>query len=375
MSALRLLALSYLASASVFVMAATLAAHPDLPRELAAGSGALVEALAEQLRAPADEPVARIAIAPPEQMVARVMPHHQVEANDRLAEPEFSSSAIVTVLPDLSPESAFVPPEPKLVRPAEIKPPEFKIARAPAFRIPEPPPLAGEGASRSDNRMALPGPVKSRGGAAALRLQAKLTPEMVQNFGLILYVSKAKNGPLGQHMVVMENHGGALTPLYDWAVSTGREHDEISPRGRSSFTSTPAGFYEFDPDRMYRRYHSYSWMQDMPHAMFFNWERQGVKTGLAIHSAVGDDIAKLGTRASAGCVHVAPENAALLFELIKRDYRGPAPRFAYSGANQTMSNRGNFLHDSAGRLKMADGYRVLVVIDDYSGEELVAGLD
>jgi hypothetical protein len=217
--------------------------------------------------------------------------------------------------------------------------------------------------------------VKSRGGAAALRLQAKLTPEMVQNFGLILYVSKAKNGPLGQHMVVMENHGGALTQLYDWAVSTGREQDEASPRGRSSFTSTPAGFYEFDPDRMYRRYRSFSWMQDMPHAMFFNWERQGVKTGLAVHAAVGDDIAKLGTRASAGCVHVAPENAALLFDLIKKDYRGPAPRFAYSGANQTMSNRGSFLHDSAGRLRMADGYRVLVVIDDYSGEELVAGLD
>jgi hypothetical protein len=344
-------------------MAATLAAHPDLPRELAAGTGALVEAVAEHLRSPpADEPVARIAIAPPEQMaVARVMPHHQVEADDRLVEPEFSSSAIITIQPDLSPESAFVPPEPKLVQPGEIKP-DIKIARAPAFRIPEPP--------------LLPQPlVKSRSDAAALRLKAKLTPEMVQNFGLILYVSKAKNGPLAQHMIVMENRGGALTPLYDWAVSTGREQDEVSPRGRSSFTSTPAGFYEFDPDRMYRRYRSYSWMQDMPHAMFFNWERQGVQTGLAIHAAVGEDVAKLGSRASAGCVHVAPENAALLFDLIKKDYRGPVPRFAYNGANQTMSNRGSFSRDRAGRLKMADGYRALVVIDDYSGEELVAGLD
>jgi hypothetical protein len=51
------------------------------------------------------------------------------------------------------------------------------------------------------------------------------------------------------------------------------------------------------------------------------------------------------------------------------------PRFAYNSANQTMSNRGNFLHDRSGRLRMADGYRVLVMIDDYPGDELVAGLD
>ena len=32
----------------------------------------------------------------------------------------------------------------------------------------------------------------------------------------------------------------------------------------------------------------------MPNAMFFNWEREGVQTGLAIHAATGDDIAQAG---------------------------------------------------------------------------------
>jgi hypothetical protein len=40
-----------------------------------------------------------------------------------------------------------------------------------------------------------------------------------------------------------------------------------------------------------------------------------------------------------------------------------------------MSNSGNFMHDRKGRLKMTEGYRVLVVIDDYSGDDRLAGLD
>ena len=162
--------------------------------------------------------------------------------------------------------------------------------------------------------------------------------------------------------------------MYDWAASTGRERSETSPRGVRTFTATPAGYYQLDPQRMYRAYHSASWDQDMPHSLFFNWEREGLQTGLAIHSATGDDIARLGQRASAGCVHLSPQNAAMLYQLIRADYRGPAPRFAYNTDTQTMSNRGTFMHDAAGRLKMADGYRVLVDIEDYGGENIVASL-
>ncbi|HEU0097087.1 MAG TPA: L,D-transpeptidase, partial [Rhizomicrobium sp.] len=274
----------------------------------------------------------------------------------------------LTILPDLSPESAPVPPDVHFASP-QVAAPDIQIARGddvrklapdtPAFRIPEPPPLSLA-------------PANDRGTIAARRLMASLTPEITQNFDLFLYVSKAERGPLAQRLYVFRKDAGTLKLLYDWAASTGREQDEISPRGRHSFTATPKGFYELDPDRMYRRYHSYSWDQDMPHAMFFNWERQGVATGLAIHSASGDDIAKLGQRASASCVHLSPGNAETLFNLIKSEYRGQVPRFAYNADTQTMSNTGAFAHRRDGSLKMADGYRVLVNIEDYSGNAVTA---
>ena len=113
----------------------------------------------------------------------------------------------------------------------------------------------------------------------------------------------------------------------------------------------------------------------MPNAMFFNWEREGLQTGLAIHAATGDDVEKLGSRASAGCVHLSPENAATLYQLIRSDYRGQVPRFAYNAATQTMTNRGAFLHGRDGALKMADGYKVLINIEDFSGNNVVASLN
>jgi L,D-transpeptidase catalytic domain len=150
---------------------------------------------------------------------------------------------------------------------------------------------------------------------------------------------------------------------------------EISPHGRRSFTETPRGYYELDPRRMYAKYTSQSWDQSMPYAMFFNWQDHGVQTGLAIHAATGPDIAKLGSRASAGCVHLSPEHARTLYNLIRAEYRGPAPRFAYDAATDSTSNKGELMHDRAGKLKMADGYRVLIFIEDFDGQNVVAALD
>jgi hypothetical protein len=374
MSALRILALSYLASASVFVVAATLVTHPAMMRQAASVARLFRD------RAPPDyvSPVVRLTMAP---QADAPVPHHLVKpadariTDDRLTDPDFSASASVTILPDLSPEAAPVPAEPKMIRPPVAQMPQFDIARAePAFKIPEPPPLSGSD-SRGEPFQNLPPVAHNRAEAAALRLKSTLTPEMLQNFDLFLYVSKADHGPLAQRMVVFrKSRQGNLGLLYDWAASTGREQSEVSPRGKSTFTATPTGFYELDPERMYRRYHSYSWDQDMPHAMFFNWERQGLQTGLAIHSATGDDIARLGSRASAGCVHLSPENAATLYDLIRGDYRGDVPRFAYNYDTDTMSNRGDFMHRRDGSLKMKDGYRVLVEIEDVGGEKLIASL-
>jgi hypothetical protein len=126
---------------------------------------------------------------------------------------------------------------------------------------------------------------------------------------------------------------------------------------------------------MYRSYHSYNWDQPMPHAMFFDWERKGRQTGLAIHATSAQSLEKLGQRASAGCVQLSSENAETLFNLIRTDYRGQVPRFAYNSENRTRSNDGAFMRDRNGRLRMADGYRVLVFIEDYGGKNVVAALE
>ena len=96
-------------------------------------------------------------------------------------------------------------------------------AASPAFRIPDPP--------------AADAPIQSRGQLVAARLEAGLTPEMMKNFDLFLYVSKADTGPLSQRMYVFEKQrSGELKLLYDWAASTGRERREISPRGAHTVT-------------------------------------------------------------------------------------------------------------------------------------------
>ena len=373
MSTLRLLALSYLASASVFAMAATLVAHPRLAHDLAQSTRALVQMADDDLVQPflirqQPDAVARIALAPapvqrphpvPAAKPVEVAPPtpRMVEAPDvRPDTGDIASSDGVTILPDL--------PEP----PAPAPTPEKKFASndqhaaAPSFRIPDPPPMDA--------------PPQSRGQVVAARLESGLTSEMLKNFDLFLYVSKADAGPLSQRMYVFEKlRSGELKLRYDWAASTGREQHETSPRGEHTLTTTPAGYYELDPERMYRNYHSYAWDQDMPDAMFFNWEREGLQTGLAIHAATGRDVEKLGERASAGCVHLAPEHAAILFNLIRKNYRGPVPRFAYDFGSQTMSNQGQLMHDRAGNLKMADGYRVLIRIENYGGgNDVVAAL-
>ena len=391
MSALRLLALSYLAAASVFTMTGVLQARPELWRGLAAGAQGLSDRVAREMLKPAleslcrhdvalldslDRPaVVRLAIAPmapgEERLLvgkspATVDPRALETVDARLAEAEILVFPLIEILPDLPAEEL---PAPKLVTPRapRASAPDIRIAKntarqaKPAWRIPEPP---------------LPeAPVGNRAMAANLRLKARLTQDMLSNFDLFLYVSKAEHGPLAQRMYVFrKSPGDTLNLAYDWAASTGREKGEFSPRGRPSFTATPQGYYQLDPARMYRRYRSYSWDKPMPNAMFFNWERQGLNTGLAIHAAHGQNIAKVGQRNSAGCIHLAPENAETLQDMIRANYRGPVPRFAYNAATRTMSNRGAFMHDREGRLKMTDGYRVLVYIENYGGRDMVAAV-
>ena len=402
MSSLRLLALSYLAAASVFTLTGVVQSYPEVWRDLDARVRGMPDRFARQVWNPAldrlrnhdvalldsldhqYDPVVRLTIRPlvpgEERLLtskpsAPVEPRALAPAEAFHADNEFGPSATIEILPDL-PDDLPEPSEPRMISPRTPRAvaPDIRIARSaerpaasPGWRIPDPPlpdpPLPDA-------------PAGPRAIAASVRLKAALSPDLLNNFDLFLYVSKASSGPLAQRMYVFKKRpGGALNLAYDWAASTGREKHETNARGRASFTATPAGYYQLDPKRMYRRYRSYSWDQPMPNAMFFNWERQGLQTGLAIHAAEGENISKLGQqRNSAGCIHLSPENAEILQTLIRANYRGQTPRFAYNRTTRTMSNKGALMYDREGNLRTADGYRVLIFIEDYGGKDMVAAL-
>lgn len=87
-------------------------------------------------------------------------------------------------------------------------------------------------------------------------------------------------------------------PRYDWAVSTARWGYR-----------TPNGSYR--PERLERQWYSrkYDW-SPMPHSIFFHG-------GYAIHGSY--EVSRLGRPASHGCIRLHPQNAAVLFDLVRRN--------------------------------------------------------
>jgi hypothetical protein len=116
---------------------------------------------------------------------------------------------------------------------------------------------------------------------------ATATPAMA---GLLITIDKAQ-----QRMIVAKDD----MPLYDWPVSTGQ-------RGYD----TPAG--EYKPFRMEATHFSREWDDaPMPHSIFFT------QIGHAIHGSF--DIKHLGRPASHGCVRLHPDNAAILYKLVRAE--------------------------------------------------------
>ena len=71
---------------------------------------------------------------------------------------------------------------------------------------------------------------------------------------------------------------------------------------------TPTGLYH--PQRMYTMVHSLKYDNaPMPHSIFF-------RGGYAIHGS--NSVRMLGHPASHGCIRLAPGNASVLFDLVKR---------------------------------------------------------
>lgn len=221
-------------------------------------------------------------------------------------------------------------------------------------------------------------PVWNEGARVAERLQASLSSDLYANFDLFLYVSKSDRGPWAQRMYVLakETRDGKseLALLHKWQASTGRETEETAPNGVKMATDTPAGVYQLDPKRFFRKYRSAQWGQQMPNSMFFNWMKNGYATGLAIHGvSAEEEIALLGQRASAGCVHLSPEDSLALFNMIRANYKGTVPRFAMDHRTMTVSNDGRLARKNGG-LDMIEGYKVLVFIENFGGEDRVSTL-
>ena len=97
-----------------------------------------------------------------------------------------------------------------------------------------------------------------------------------------------------QHMTVFVDG----VERFSWPVSTGK-----------AGYSTPSGTYT--PTSMNEIWYSKQWDNaPMPHAIFY------MKDGHAIHGSY--EVKHLGHPASHGCVRIAPQNATLLYDLVKK---------------------------------------------------------
>ena len=359
-SGLRAISLFYLLSASAFGIALALQQHQPWAEGLRT---------AAQTAAPYVRTAAKTAheegIKPAVAWIVRMNHDVYVQVSGWIAPPK-----TVTVSAPAAPKKTVVAKAPRPVI-APVKP-QVATAPPPKMELAQPETEAAPVLEPAPDA-APPGPVEVA--RVLSHLKVSLTKELYDNFELYLYVSKANHGPWQQRMFVFAKQAsGDLNLLYTWPVSTGLEVLTQGPSGQLYHTNTPQGYFQIDPERVYRRYHSSEWDHDMPHAMFFSWEHDGVQTGVAIHGAVDRGITALGTRSSAGCVRIHPQNATLLFKLIKKNYRGSTPLFAYDRRTATMSSNGLLMHDKAGNLQYAEGYKVLVLIENNGGDDIVAAL-
>jgi hypothetical protein len=202
------------------------------------------------------------------------------------------------------------------------------------------------------------------------RLKTGLPSQLYASFDLFIYVNKADQGPWAQHLYAFSKPSSAspnpeMILMLDSPVSTGRETIERAKNGLRVSTETPVGFYELDPDRFETGHRSHQWLEDMPNAMFFNWDNNGARSGLAIHGvADAASISALGHRASAGCIQLSLDASRMLMDLVRDDFEGDVPQFAHDKKKHTTSTTGEFALDARGQIVMAHGYRALVIIED-----------
>jgi len=148
------------------------------------------------------------------------------------------------------------------------------------------------------------------------------------------FVVLATSGPAAASIVVHVDRASERmevivdgAPRYNWRVSTAR-------RGYI----TPPGIYH--PQRLALRWYSSKYDNaPMPHSIFFTG-------GYAIHGTYA--VGALGHVASHGCVRLAPENAATLFDMVKHEgativITGQAPGGEVAAAERERHRAGHRL--------------------------------
>lgn len=209
---------------------------------------------------------------------------------------------------------------------------------------------------------------------AQRRLFATVPDDIEPYFDLFMYVSKSNRGPLAQRMYVFQRDAdGKIVPYAEWPVSTGREKVEVHHERRVR-TTTPEGIFALNPKRLHKRYWSKTWDgAPMHYAMFYDLMNNGNQSGLAIHAAVGGDkIRKLGRRDSAGCVRLAPKNAKELFYKVRNTTQGRVPMLALNDRGST-DRWGRAQIDETGALRLQDGYRAMLFVENYDGRDELVG--
>jgi hypothetical protein len=198
----------------------------------------------------------------------------------------------------------------------------------------------------------------------ATRVSAKVPAELAPYFDTFIYISKAEHGPWAQHLYLFKKAAdGSLALDQDFPVSTGRERSE------QYFTATPTGLFELDVHRFIPNARSAKWNDaSMPWAMFLNYSYRTQMSGVALHAAVGrHEIADIGHRASGGCVRLPLAKANLFFHRFLTEERGQVPVFTFDAARGTTNTAGQITRDAQGDTVLADGVRVLVIIDNFGG--------
>ena len=188
----------------------------------------------------------------------------------------------------------------------------------------------------------------------APELSPLLPEESAQRYGLdwfrefdfVIVINKATQGPTAQRALVYVRGQHYAT----FAVSTGREKNEVAKSGKRYFSTTPTGWYS--PTFLSRNHVSSLWRVRMPFAVFFTG-------GIATHAALPGSYKDLGKRASGGCVRLRTDDARWIFETVQSAGKGMVPRFHRNGEP---------VRDRNGHIQYAQNWRSLIIVVNREGQ-------